>query len=330
LPTDIELNTKQNPLQIPNMAVFSGNANPELAYRIARHLTLPLSKVQVGRFSDGEINVEILENVRGRDVYIVQSTCPPVNDNLMELLVMADALRRASSARITAVVPYFGYARQDRRPRAARVPITARLVAGMFADAGIDRVLTVDLHADQIQGFFSIPVDNVYSSPVLLGDLWRQEYPDMVVVSPDIGGVVRARAIAKRLDDADLAIIDKRRPRANESQVMNIIGTVEGKTCVLIDDMIDTAGTLCKAAEALKDHGAERVLAYITHPVLSGPAVERVATSVLDELVVTDTIPLSADAQAVPQIRQLGVAELLAETMRRMSVDESVSSLYVD
>jgi ribose-phosphate pyrophosphokinase len=330
LPTDIELNTKQNPLQIPNMAVFSGNANPELAYRIARHLTLPLSKVQVGRFSDGEINVEILENVRGRDVYIVQSTCPPVNDNLMELLVMADALRRASSARITAVVPYFGYARQDRRPRAARVPITARLVAGMFADAGIDRVLTVDLHADQIQGFFSIPVDNVYSSPVLLGDLWRQEYPDMVVVSPDIGGVVRARAIAKRLDDADLAIIDKRRPRANESQVMNIIGTVEGKTCVLIDDMIDTAGTLCKAAEALKNHGAERVLAYITHPVLSGPAVERVATSVLDELVVTDTIPLSADAQAVPQIRQLGVAELLAETMRRMSVDESVSSLYVD
>ena len=312
------------------MAVFSGNANPELAYRIARHLMLPLSKIQVGRFSDGEINVEILENVRGRDVYIVQSTCPPVNDNLMELLVMADALRRASVARITAVVPYLGSARQDRRPRAARVPITARLVASMFSEAGIDRVLTVDLHADQIQGFFSVPVDNVYASPVLLGDLWRQEYPDMVVVSPDIGGVVRARAIAKRLDDADLAIIDKRRPRPNESQVMNIIGEVEGKNCVLIDDMIDTAGTLCQAAEALKDQGAERVLAYITHPVLSGPAVERVAGSQLDELVVTDTIPLSPEAQAVSKIRQLGVAELLAETMRRLSVDESVSSLYVD
>ncbi|UCG74445.1 MAG: ribose-phosphate pyrophosphokinase [Chromatiales bacterium] len=315
---------------MPDMAVFSGNANPELAYRIARHLTLPLSKIQVGRFSDGEINVEILENVRGRDAYVVQSTCPPVNDNLMELLVMADALRRASVARITAVVPYLGYARQDRRPRAARVPITARLVAGMFEQAGIDRVLTVDLHADQIQGFFSMPVDNVYSSPVLLGDLWAQEYPDMVVVSPDVGGVVRARAIAKRLDDADLAIIDKRRPRPNESQVMNIIGEVEGKSCVMIDDMIDTAGTLCQAASALKDHGAERVLAYITHPVLSGPAVERLANSALDELVVTDTIPLSADAKALDKIRQLGVAELLAETMRRLCVDESVSSLYVD
>jgi len=320
----------QKPLQIPDMAVFSGNANPELAYRIARHLTLPLSKIQVGRFSDGEISVEILENVRGRDAYVVQSTCPPVNDNLMELLVMADALRRASVARITAVVPYLGYARQDRRPRAARVPITARLVAGMFQEAGIDRVLTVDLHADQIQGFFSMPVDNVYSSPVLLGDLWAQEYPNMVVVSPDVGGVVRARAIAKRLDDAELAIIDKRRPRPNESQVMNIIGEVDGKSCVMIDDMIDTAGTLCQAAAALKDHGAERVLAYITHPVLSGPAVERLANSALDELVVTDTIPLSADAQALGKIRQLGVGELLAETMRRLSVDESVSSLYVD
>ncbi len=320
----------QKPLQIPDMAVFSGNANPELAYRIARHLTLPLSKIQVGRFSDGEISVEILENVRGRDAYVVQSTCPPVNDNLMELLVMADALRRASVARITAVVPYLGYARQDRRPRAARVPITARLVAGMFEQAGIDRVLTVDLHADQIQGFFSMPVDNVYSSPVLLGDLWAQEYPNMVVVSPDVGGVVRARAIAKRLDDAELAIIDKRRPRPNESQVMNIIGEVDGKSCVMIDDMIDTAGTLCQAASALKDHGAERVLAYITHPVLSGPAVERLANSALDELVVTDTIPLSADAQALGKIRQLGVGELLAETMRRLSVDESVSSLYVD
>ncbi len=328
--TDTELNATPKPLQIPDMAVFSGNANPELAYRIARHLTLPLSKIQVGRFSDGEINVEILENVRGRDAYVVQSTCPPVNDNLMELLVMADALRRASVARITAMVPYLGYARQDRRPRAARVPITARLVAGMFEQAGIDRVLTVDLHADQIQGFFSMPVDNVYSSPVLLGDLWAQEYPNMVVVSPDVGGVVRARAIAKRLDDAELAIIDKRRPRPNESQVMNIIGEVEGKSCVMIDDMIDTAGTLCQAASALKDHGAERVLAYITHPVLSGPAVERLANSALDELVVTDTIPLSAEAKALGKIRQLGVGELLAETMRRLCVDESVSSLYVD
>ncbi|MDJ0927565.1 MAG: ribose-phosphate diphosphokinase [Gammaproteobacteria bacterium] len=321
---------KADSLVLPNIAVFSGNANPELAYRMARHLTLPLSKVQVGRFSDGEVNIEILENVRGRDTYIVQSTCPPVNDNLMELLVMADACRRASVARITAVIPYYGYARQDRRPRAARVPITARLVAGMISAAGIDRVLTVDLHADQIQGFFSIPVDNVYASPVLLGDLWRQEYDPMVVVSPDVGGVVRARAIAKRMDDADLAIIDKRRPRPNEAEVMNIIGEVEGKTCVLIDDMIDTAGTLCLAAGALKENGAARVVAYITHPVLSGPAVERLSDSVLDELVVTDTIPLSDDAAACGKIRQLGVAELLAETMRRISLDESVSSLYVD
>jgi len=319
-----------NDLALPNMAVFSGNANPELAYRIARHLMMPLGKIQVGRFSDGEVNVEILENVRGKEVFIVQSTCPPVNDNLMEMLVMADALRRASVERITAVIPYFGYARQDRRPRAARVPITARLAATMVSAAGIDRVLTVDLHADQIQGFFSIPVDNVYASPVLLGDLWRQEYRDMVVVSPDIGGVVRARAIAKRMDDADLAIIDKRRPRPNESQVMNIIGDIDGKTCVLIDDMVDTAGTLCQAAAALKDHGAERVVAYITHPILSGPAVGRISESALDELVVTDTIPLSDEAAASGRIRQLGVAELLAETIRRISLDESVSSLYVD
>ncbi len=319
-----------NSIVIPNMAVFTGNANPALAQRIVRHLMLPLGKIQVGRFSDGEISVEILENVRGRDTYLVQSTCPPVNDNLMEMLVMADACRRASVARITAVIPYYGYARQDRRPRAARVPITARLVASMISEAGIDRVLTVDLHADQIQGFFSIPVDNVYASPVLLGDLWKQEYDDMVVVSPDIGGVVRARAIAKRLDDAELAIIDKRRPRPNESQVMNIIGEVDGKTCVLIDDMVDTAGTLCQAAGALKDAGARRVVAYITHPVLSGPAVERVSASVMDELVVTDTIPLSPEAAACSKIRQLGVAELLAETIRRISLDESVSSLYVD
>ncbi|MCC5794634.1 MAG: ribose-phosphate diphosphokinase [Chromatiales bacterium] len=315
---------------MPNMAIFSGNANPELAQNIARHLNQPLGRMHVGRFSDGEIMVEIFENVRGRDVFIVQSTCPPVNDNLMELLVMADACRRASAASITAVVPYFGYARQDRRPRAARVPITAQLVARMISNAGFTHALTVDLHADQIQGFFNITVDNVYASPVLLGDLWRQKYPDLVVVSPDIGGVVRARALAKRLDDADLAIIDKRRPRANESQVMNIIGEVEGKTCVLIDDMIDTAGTLCQAAAALKDHGAEKVVAYITHPLLSGPAVQRIQASVLDEIVVTDTIPLSAAAAACGRIRQLGVAELLGETMRRISRAESVSSLYID
>jgi ribose-phosphate pyrophosphokinase len=320
----------ENQLLLPNMAVICGNANPELAHRIARHLTIPLGKIQVGRFSDGEVSVEIFENVRGREIFIVQSTCPPVNDNLMELLVMADACRRASAARITAVIPYFGYARQDRRPRAARVPITSRLVAGMISTCGIDRVLTVDLHADQIQGFFSIPVDNVYASPVLLGDIWRHKSGEMVVVSPDIGGVIRARAFAKRLDDAELAIIDKRRPRANEAQVMNVIGQVEGKTCVMIDDMVDTAGTLCLAAEALKENGATRVCAYITHPVLSGPAVERVNESVLDELVVTDTIPLSPAATECARIRQLGVAELLAETIRRISVDESVSSLYVD
>ncbi len=312
------------------MAIFSGNASPEFAKKIARHLTLPLNKIQVGQFSDGEINVEIMENIRGRDVFIIQSTCPPVNDNLMELLVVADACRRASVGRITAVVPYFGYARQDRRPRAARVPITARLVAGMIDISGIDRVLTVDLHADQIQGFFSIPVDNVYASPVLLGDLWRQKYDDMVIVSPDVGGVVRARALAKRMDDADLAIIDKRRPRPNESKVMNIIGEVGGKTCVLIDDMIDTAGTLCQAAGALKEQGGTRVVAYITHPVLSGSAVERINDSEIDEIVVTDTIPLSPAAMATGKIRQLSVAELLAETMRRISLNESVSSMYLD
>jgi len=317
-------------LAIPNMMVFTGNANPGLAGRICRYLKLPLSKIQAATFSDGEIAVEILENVRGRDVYIVQSTCPPVNDTLMELLVMADALRRASAARITAIIPYYGYARQDRRPRAARVPITARLVAGMIAEAGIDRVLTVDLHADQIQGFFSIPLDNVYGSPVLLGDLWKQKTDDMVVVSPDVGGVVRARALAKRMDDLDLAIIDKRRPQPNEAEVMNIIGEVGGKTCVLIDDMVDTAGTLCLAAKALKQNGARRVVAYITHPVLSGPAVDRIGQSELDELVVTDTIPLSEAAAACGKIRQLSVDELLAETIRRISLDESVSSLYLD
>jgi ribose-phosphate pyrophosphokinase len=312
------------------IAVFSGNANPQLAHDIARHLTVPLGRAYVGRFSDSEVTVELMENVRGRDIFIVQPTCPPANDHLMELLVMADACRRASAARITAVMPYFGYSRQDRRPRAQRVAITAKLVANMIASAGVDRLVTVDLHADQIQGFFDIPVDNVYASPVLLGDVWKQKYQDMVVVSPDVGGVVRARALAKRLDDADLAIIDKRRPRANESEVMNIIGEVAGKTCVLIDDLVDTAGTLCHAAKALKDVGATRVIAYITHAVLSGPAIERINKSQLDELVVTDTIPLRDNAKECKKIRQLSVAELLAETMRRIRDEESVSSLYID
>jgi ribose-phosphate pyrophosphokinase len=310
--------------------VFSGNANPGLSAEIAGHLSLSLGKAVVGQFSDGEVMAEIQENVRGRDVFVVQPTCAPTNDNLMELLVMIDALRWASAKRITAVVPYFGYARQDRRPRSARVPITARLVAKMISKSGADRVLTVDLHADQIQGFFDIPVDNVYASPILLGDIWRQKHDDLMVVSPDVGGVVRARALAKRLDDADLAIIDKRRPRANEAQVMNIIGDVEGRSCVLVDDLVDTAGTLCRAAEALKAHGASKVVAYCTHPVLSGPAVDNISGSVLDELVVTNTIPLTESARASGKIRQLSIGELLAETMRRISNEESVSSLFVD
>ncbi|MEL6200442.1 MAG: ribose-phosphate diphosphokinase [Pseudomonadota bacterium] len=317
-------------MEIASLALFSGNAHPKLAADIARHLRVPLAKAHVGKFSDGETTVEILENIRGRETFIVQPTCPPANDHLMELLVMVDACRRASASRITAVIPYYGYARQDRRPRASRVPITAKLVAELIAAAGVDRVLTVDLHADQIQGFFDIPVDNVYASPILLGDVWKKKYPEMVVVSPDVGGVVRARALAKRLDDADLAIIDKRRPRANVSEVMNIIGEVSGKQCVLIDDLVDTAGTLCQAAAALKDHGAESVAAYITHPVFSGPAVERISNSQLDEIVVTDTIPLSEAAAACGRIRQLSTAELLAETLRRISDEESVSSLYVD
>jgi ribose-phosphate pyrophosphokinase len=312
------------------MAVFTGNANPALAQEIARHLMQPVGRAFVGRFSDGETQVELMENVRGRDVFLVQSTSPPANDHLMELLVMADACRRASAGRITAVIPYFGYARQDRRPRATRVPITAKLVANMIKGAGVDRVLTIDLHADQIQGFFDIPVDNVYASPVLLGDAWKQKFDKMIVVSPDVGGVVRARALARRLDDADLAIIDKRRPRPNESQVMNIIGDVDGKVCILIDDLVDTAGTLCLAAQALKDHGAVKVLAYITHPVLSGKAIERISNSALDELVVTDTIPLRGDARHCDRIRVLSVAGLLAETMRRIRDEESVSSMYVD
>jgi len=312
------------------MAVFSGNAHPQLAQDIARYLRIPLARAHVGRFSDGEINVEILENIRGREAFIVQPTCPPGAENLMELLVMVDAAKRASAARITAVIPYFGFARQDRRPRASRVPITAKLVAKLIGEAGVDRVLTVDLHADQIMGFFDIAVDNVYASPILLGDVWKQKYEDMVVVSPDVGGVVRARALAKRLGDADLAIIDKRRARANQSEVMNIIGEVEGKNCVMIDDMVDTAGTLCQAAAALKSHGAVSVAAYITHAVLSGPAVSRITDSELDEVVVTDTIPLKPEARACSKIRQLSTAELLAETMRRISDEESVSSLYVD
>ena len=312
------------------MAVFTGNANPVLAQDIARHLMQPLGRAMVGRFSDGEIQVEIMENVRGKDVYLVQSTCPPANEHLMELLVMADACRRASAGRITAVIPSLGYARQDRRQRAMRVPITAKLVADMIGCAGVNRVLTVDLHADQIQGFFGVPVDNVYASPVLLGEVWKQKYDRMIVVSPDVGGVVRARALARRLDNADLAIIDKRRQRANESQVMNIIGDVRGRSCILVDDLVDTAGTLCQAAQALKNEGAERVIAYITHPVLSGKAVERISASALDELVVTDTIPLGDEARKCRRIRVLSVAELLAETMRRIRDEESVSSLYVD
>ncbi len=312
-----------------NMVVFTGNANPTLSELVVRHLGLPLGKALVGRFSDGEIMVEIMEHVRGKDVFIIQSTCAPSNDNLMELLVMLDAVKRSSARRVTAVIPYYGYARQDRRPRTARVAITAKLVADMITVAGADRVLTMDLHSDQIQGFFDIPTDNIYASPVLLGDIWKHEYEDLLVVSPDVGGVVRARAMAKHLE-ASLAIIDKRRPRPNEAKVMHIIGEVDGRTCVLMDDLVDTAGTLCEAAEALKSDGAKKVLAYCTHPVLSGKAVERIDKSMLDELVVTDSIPLRPEAQACPRIRQLSVAELLAESMRRIAEEDSISSLFMD
>jgi len=310
--------------------IFCGNANPGLAHAVAGHLGVPMGKANVGRFSDGEVSVEIAENVRGRDVFLIQPTCQPTADNFMELLVMVDALKRASAGRVTAVLPYFGYARQDRRPRSTRVPITAKVAAKMIGVVGTDRVVTVDLHADQIQGFFDIPVDNVYASPLTLADIWKH-YGDgnMIVVAPDVGGVVRARAIAKRLD-ADLAIIDKRRPRANEATVMNLIGDVAGKTCVLVDDMIDTAGTLCAGAAALKEYGARRVVAYCVHPVLSGPAIENIKNSTLDEIVVTDTIPLQPEAVECPKIRQLSVAQMLAETIRRMAEGESVSSLYVD
>jgi ribose-phosphate pyrophosphokinase len=310
------------------MMVFTGNANPALAKKVASKLHIPIGNADVSQFSDGEVAIEINENVRGKDVFILQPTCAPTNDNLMELIVMIDALRRASATRITAVVPYFGYARQDRRVRSSRVAISAKVVADMMVGAGVDRVLTVDLHAEQIQGFFACPVDNIYASPVLNDDIVRVRYENLMVVSPDIGGVVRARAIAKQLDDADLAIIDKRRPQANEAQVMNIIGDVSGRTCLLVDDMVDTAGTLCKAAEALKNNGAEKVVAYCTHAVLSGKAMENINASMLDELVVTDTIPLSEEAAKCSRIRQLTIADLLAESMRRVSNEESISALF--
>ena len=312
------------------MMLFSGNSNPVLAKSIAGHLQIPLGKATVSRFSDGEVQVEIAENVRARDVFVIQSICAPTNDNLMEVLVLIDALRRASAASITAVLPYLGYSRQDRRPRSARVPITAKVVANMLTTVGTDRVLTVDLHADQIQGFYDIPMDNVYASPVLLGDIWKHEYRDLMVVSPDVGGVVRARAVARRLDNADLAIIDKRRPRANEAEIMNIIGDVSGRSCVLVDDMVDTAGTLCAAAKALKARGAISVAAYCTHAVLSGKALDNINNSELDELVVTDTIPLTEAAAACGRIRALSVAGLLGESINRMSSGQSLSSMFID
>lgn len=312
-----------------SLMVFTGNAHPRLAEDVTRHLSLRLGRAAVGRFSDGEIAVEIMENVRGKDVFVLQSTCTPTNDNLMEVMLMVDALRRASAGRITAAIPYFGYARQDRRVRSARVPITARVVADMLTAVGVNRLLTMDLHSDQIQGFFDMPVDNIYSAPILLSDIWKQHYANLTVVSPDVGGVVRARAFAKRLE-CDLAIIDKRRPKPNVAKVMHIIGEVKDRTCVIMDDMVDTANTLCEAARALKEHGAKQVMAYCTHAVLSGPAIERIDSSALDALVVTDTIPLREEAAACAKIRQLSVAELLAETIRRISNEDSVSSLFVE
>lgn len=317
-------------MPVSSMKVFAGNSNPALVDDLVRFLPVDLGKAKVEKFSDGEIAVQLNENVRGKDVFVVQSTCQPTNDNLMELLVMVDALKRSSATRITAVIPYFGYARQDRRTRSARVPITAAMVAKLIEAAGVDRVLTVDLHADQIQGFFDLPVDNIYASHVLISDIWKREYENIMVVSPDHGGVVRARALAKQLNDADLAIIDKRRPKANTAEVMNIIGDVAGRTCIVIDDMVDTAGTLCKAAAALKKNGASKVVAYVTHPVLSGKAIENIEGSVLDELVVTNTIPLSTVAKECAKVRQLSIAELLAKTMRRVADEESVSSLFSD
>jgi ribose-phosphate pyrophosphokinase len=317
------------PMVPDNLMVFAGNANPKLAHAVASHLNMPLGRATVSRFSDGEVMVEINENVRGKDVFILQPTCAPTNDNLMELVIMVDAFKRASAGRITAAIPYFGYARQDRRPRSARVAISAKVVANMLQAVGVHRVLTMDLHADQIQGFFDIPVDNVYASPILLGDLWKNSYDHLVVVSPDVGGVVRARALAKRMD-AELAIIDKRRPRANVAEVMHIIGEVEERACVIMDDMVDTANTLCQAAGALRERGATKVMAYCTHAVLSGRAVERIANSVLDEVVVTDTIPLTDAAAVCPKIRQLSCAALLAETISRISREDSVSSLFIE
>lgn len=310
-----------------DLMVFTGNANPELAHKVVNKLGLPMGDATVGKFSDGEISIELNENVRGRDVFVVQSTCAPTNDNIMELMLLVDAVHRASAGRITAVVPYFGYARQDRRVRSSRIPISAKVIADMFATVGIDRVLTVDLHAEQIQGFFNVPVDNVYGSPVLLNDIEKQGFEDLIVVSPDIGGVVRARAVAKQLG-IDLAIIDKRRPAANVAEVMNLIGEVDDRTCLLVDDMVDTAGTLCNAATALKNEGAKKVVAYCTHPVLSGAAVERINTSQLDELVVTDSIPLAEDARNCPRIRQLSISTMLAEAMRRISNEESLSAMF--
>ncbi|MBK5103377.1 MAG: ribose-phosphate pyrophosphokinase [Burkholderiales bacterium] len=310
-----------------HLMIFAGSANPQLAAAVAKRLNIPLGGISVGRFSDGEVMIELMENVRGRDCFVLQSTCTPTNDNLMEVLIMIDALKRASAARVTAALPYFGYARQDRRPRSARVSISAKVVANMLEAAGVDRVLTMDLHADQIQGFFDVPVDNIYAAPILLGDLWKHGHEDLLVVSPDVGGVVRARALAKRLE-SDLAIIDKRRPKANDAEVMNIIGDVKGRTCVIMDDMVDTAGTLAKAAQALKNEGAIKVLAYCTHPVLSGGAVERIAKSALDEVVVTDSIPLREDAKNCSKIRVLSVVDLLAETILRISNEDSVSSLF--
>ncbi len=312
-----------------SLMVFTGNAHPKLAEDVARHLNIRMGRATVGRFSDGEVTVEILENVRGKDVFVLQSTCQPTNDSLMEIMLMVDALRRASAGRITAAIPYFGYARQDRRVRSARVPITARVVADMLTVVGVNRLLTMDLHSDQIQGFFDMPVDNIYSTPILMGDIWKQNYDNLMVVSPDVGGVVRARAVAKRME-CDLAIIDKRRPKPNVAKVMHIIGDVKDRTCLIMDDMVDTANTLCEAANALKANGAKRVLAYCTHAVLSGSAVERIHNSALDELVVTDTIPLRDEAKNSPRIRQLSVAELMAETIRRISDEDSVSSLFIE
>ena len=317
-------------VQPPDFMIFTGNANPVLAAEIAQHLCTQLGAANVGRFSDGEVTVEITQNVRTREVFVIQSTCAPTNENLMELIIMVDALKRASASRISAVIPYFGYARQDRRPRSSRVPITAKVVANMLQAVGVDRVLTMDLHADQIQGFFDIPVDNIYASPVLLGDLRAKNYSDLLVVSPDVGGVVRARALAKQLN-CDMAIIDKRRPKANVSEVMHVIGDIDGRNCVIMDDMIDTAGTLVKAAEVLKERGAKSVYAYCTHPIFSGPAIERIAKgNALDEVVVTNTIPLSQAAQACAKIRQLSVAPLMAETIARIASGESVMSLFAD